>query len=58
MTHEGISLSTLYIPQLGPAPKWARFLDNIIEEMEETNAGGAKSVYQDYKFVERGELDR
>ena len=24
-----------YIPSLGPAPKWAHFLDNITEEIEE-----------------------
>jgi len=46
-------MATFYIPQLGPAPRWASFLENITEEMEDqTN----RSVYQDFKFVERSEL--
>ena len=44
-----------YIPSLGPAPKWAHFLDNITEEIEEEKNG--VSVYDDYKFVTRQELD-
>lgn len=44
-----------YIPQLGPAPKWARFLDNMTEEMED---GQEELLYDDYKFVDRQELDR
>ena len=44
-----------YIPSLGPAPKWAHFLDNITEEIEEENNG--VSVYDDYKFVTKQELD-
>jgi ribosome biogenesis protein ENP2 len=53
LAHEGIEMSSLYIPRLGPAPKWCSFLDNITEEMEDTSV---KNVYEDYKFVERGEL--
>ena len=44
-----------YIPNLGPAPKWAHFLDNITEEIEEEKNG--VSVYDDYKFVTQQELD-
>lgn len=74
-----------YIPALGPAPKWAAFLDNLTvrwccpvrlvataaltalaswacamwagaqEELEESKT---PTVYDDYKFVTRKELDR
>ncbi|KAF5318863.1 hypothetical protein D9619_010705 [Psilocybe cf. subviscida] len=51
--NEGIQMCTYYIPQLGPAPRWASFLENITEEMEDQTT---RSVYEDYKFVERNEL--
>ncbi|EIW77241.1 hypothetical protein CONPUDRAFT_157505 [Coniophora puteana RWD-64-598 SS2] len=51
--HEGPGMGAFYVPALGPAPRWARFLENITEEME---GAGARSVYEDYKFVERSEL--
>ncbi|ESK96370.1 rrna processing protein enp2 [Moniliophthora roreri MCA 2997] len=51
--NEGIQMSTFFIPQLGPAPRWASFLENITEEMEDN---AVRNVYEDYKFVERGEL--
>jgi ribosome biogenesis protein ENP2 len=51
--NEGIQMGVYYIPQLGPAPRWASFLENITEEMEDQ---AVRSVYEDYKFVERNEL--
>lgn len=51
--NEGIHMSTYYIPQLGPAPRWASFLENITEEMEDQTT---RSVYEDYKFLGRDEL--
>ncbi|KAG6916426.1 hypothetical protein DXG01_006830 [Tephrocybe rancida] len=51
--NEGIQMATYYIPQLGPAPRWAGFLENITEEMEDSST---RSVYEDFKFVERSEL--
>lgn len=36
-----------FIPDLGPAPSWCSFLDNLAEELEEEKAG----VYDDYRFV-------
>ncbi|KAJ7207078.1 NUC153 and WD40 repeat-containing nucleolar rRNA processing-related protein [Mycena pura] len=51
--NEGIQMATYYIPQLGPAPRWASFLENITEEMEDQTT---RSVYEDYKFVVRDEL--
>ncbi|KAJ2963450.1 hypothetical protein NQZ79_g1589 [Umbelopsis isabellina] len=54
MAMEGIQMGAYYIPQLGPAPKWASFLDNLTEEMEENPSS---NIYDDYKFVSRKELD-
>ncbi|OQS06378.1 nucleolar protein 10 [Thraustotheca clavata] len=42
-----------YIPELGIAPKWCSFLDNLTEELEEE---ASTTVYDDYKFVTRAEL--
>ena len=53
LANEGIQMTSYYIPQLGPAPKWCSFLENLTEEMEDQTT---RNVYQDYKFVERGEL--
>ena len=53
LANEGIQMTTYYIPQLGPAPRWASFLENITEEMEDQ---ATRTVYEDYKFVERTEL--
>ncbi|KAL7424272.1 Small ribosomal subunit biogenesis [Cryptotrichosporon argae] len=49
-------LSTYYIPDLGPAPRWASFLDTITEELADDPAASA-SAYSDFKFVDRAELD-
>ncbi|KAF8801490.1 hypothetical protein BYT27DRAFT_7262029 [Phlegmacium glaucopus] len=42
--NEGIQMATYYIPQFGPAPRWASFLENITEEMEDQTT---HSVYED-----------
>jgi ribosome biogenesis protein ENP2 len=44
-----------FIPSLGPAPKFCSFLDNLTEEMEETNTS---SVYDEYKFLTMEELEK
>ncbi|KAF2472632.1 WD domain-containing protein [Lindgomyces ingoldianus] len=64
--NEGKSQHAFFIPQLGPAPKWCAFLDNIVEEMAESpddpNAfgGGAAStvgeVYDNFKFLTAPQL--
>lgn len=51
--NEGISMYAFYVPQLGQAPKWCRFLDNITEELEENTS---QAVYDNYKFITRKEL--
>ncbi|KAL4235680.1 Nucleolar protein 10 [Mactra antiquata] len=54
LANEGQKVLTYYIPSLGTAPKWCSFLDNLTEELEESSTA---TVYDDYKFVTRKELD-
>lgn len=57
--NEGRQQHAFFIPQLGPAPKWCAFLDNLVEEMAEDPSdpssftGGRKAgeVYDNYKFL-------
>ena len=53
LANEGIKMTTYFVPQLGPAPKWCSFLENLTEEMEDSTA---RTAYQDYKFIDRSEL--
>nr|XP_023019501.1 nucleolar protein 10 [Leptinotarsa decemlineata] len=53
IANEGAKIQTYYIPSMGPAPKWASFLDSLTEELEESRA---ENVYDDYKFVTKQEL--
>lgn len=43
-----------YVPKLGPAPRWCHYLDGLTEELEESTT---QSVYDDYKFVTRAQLE-
>ena len=54
MANEQPKMQVHYIPSMGPAPKWCSFLDNITEEIEESQV---TNVYDDYKFVTRQELE-
>lgn len=54
MATESPKIQSYFIPDLGPAPKWCSYLDNITDELEED---GQPAVYDDYKFVTRDELD-
>ena len=54
MANEQPKMQVHYIPSMGPAPKWCSFLDNITEEIEESQV---TNVYDDYKFVTRQDLD-
>lgn len=63
--NEGRQQHSFLIPQLGPAPKWCGFLDNLIEEMAEdsTDPGAFKTsgtaggeVYDNYKFLDMKQL--
>ncbi|KZF21029.1 WD domain-containing protein [Xylona heveae TC161] len=56
--NEGRQQHAFFIPQLGPAPKWCAFLDNLVEEMAEDpndpnayNGQTAGEVYDNYKFL-------
>ncbi|RKU48675.1 Small ribosomal subunit bioproteinsis [Coniochaeta pulveracea] len=51
--NEGKQMHSFFIPQLGPAPRWCAFLDNMVEEMaEDTNM----ETYDNYKFLTMAEL--
>lgn len=64
--NEGRQQHSFFIPQLGPAPKWCAFLDNLVEEMaedgEDPNAynssaiNNAGAVYDNFKFVSTTQL--
>ncbi|CAN3371415.1 hypothetical protein DIURU_005113 [Diutina rugosa] len=55
MANEGIAMHTYYIPNLGPAPKWCSFLDNVTEELEEKPSA---SVYSNYRFITADEVKK
>lgn len=50
---EGRQQGAYFIPRLGKAPKWCRFLDNLVEEMAEETVG---ETYDNYKFLTVPEL--
>lgn len=56
--NEGRQQHAFFIPQLGPAPRWCSFLDNLVEEMAEDpndpnsfNTGQTGAIYDNYKFL-------
>lgn len=51
--NEGKQQHAFFIPQLGPAPKWCSFLDNMVEEMAEE---APQETYDNYKFLSLSEL--
>lgn len=51
--NEGKQQHAFLIPQLGPAPKWCSFLDNMVEEMAEE---APTETYDNYKFLTLPEL--
>lgn len=48
-------ISSFFIPSLGPAPRWCSSLEGLTEELEE---GNETTIYEDYKFVTREDLER
>lgn len=61
--NEGKQQHAFFIPQLGPAPKWCAFLDNIVEEMAEDpndphsfNVSTTGDVYDNFKFLTAEQL--
>ena len=54
---EDSKIASYMIPSLGPAPRWAAYLEHLTEEMEEPSASVATGkTYDNYKFVDRKEL--
>lgn len=53
LANEQPKMQVFYVPSIGPAPRWAKYLDNITEELEESNTA---TVYDDYKFITLAEL--
>lgn len=56
--NEGRQQHAFFIPQLGPAPRWCSFLDNLVEEMADDpndpnsfNTGQTGAIYDNYKFL-------
>jgi len=64
--NEGRQQHSFFIPQLGPAPKWCSFLDNLVEEMAEdaedpsaySSSGltATGAVYDNFKFLSTTQL--
>lgn len=61
--NEGRQQHSFLIPQLGPAPKWCSFLDNLVEEMAEDpsdpnayTSQKAGEIYDNYKFLTMQQL--
>lgn len=54
LANEAPKVLVYFLPSIGTAPKWCSFLDNLTEELEENKT---ETVYDDYKFVTRRELD-
>jgi len=61
--NEGRQQHSFFIPQLGPAPKWCSFLDNLVEEMAEDpndpnafTSQRAGDIYDNYKFLTMQQL--
>ena len=52
---ESEKVGTYFIPEMGNAPKWCAFLENLTEELEESNA---TSLYDDFKFVTATDLEK
>ena len=62
--NEGRQQHSFFIPQLGPAPTWCSFLDNLVEEMAEDpndpNAYASQrsgEVYDNFKFLTHQQLE-
>lgn len=61
---EAAQMAAWYVPALGPAPRWCAFLDSLTDELDTAEAAGGASggarrgVYENFKFVDRGELER
>ena len=62
--NEGRQQHSFFIPQLGPAPRWCSFLDNLVEELAEDpndpnafTSQRAGDIYDNYKFLTMQQLE-
>ncbi|KAL9600263.1 MAG: hypothetical protein Q9219_003307 [cf. Caloplaca sp. 3 TL-2023] len=62
--NEGRQQHSFFIPQLGPAPTWCSFLDNLVDEMAEDpndpnafTSQKAGEIYDNYKFLTLQQLE-
>lgn len=46
-------IGAYFVPTLGPAPYWARYLESLTEELQEKPS----SIFEDYRFVTKDELE-
>ncbi len=46
-------LQSYFVPALGPAPRWASFLEGLTEELEEN---ASPTLYDDYRCCAKGFL--
>jgi ribosome biogenesis protein ENP2 len=53
--NEGKEQHTFFCPQLGQAPRWCSFLDNLVEEMA-NDPEEKRGVYDDFKFLTMPQL--
>ncbi|KAL2115902.1 hypothetical protein VTJ04DRAFT_10157 [Mycothermus thermophilus] len=51
--NEGKHMHAFFIPNLGLAPRWCHFLDNLVHEMENEKQ---TETYDNYKFLTKPEL--
>ena len=56
-TVETEKIQVMLIPELGPAPRWASFLDNVITEFEEEKEEN-NEMFRDMKFITREEIEK
>ena len=54
---EAEKIQVMLIPELGPAPRWASFLDNVITDFEEEKEEG-NEMFKDMKFITREEIEK
>ncbi|XP_006423766.2 nucleolar protein 10 [Citrus clementina] len=48
-------IPSYFIPDLGPTPKWCSPIESMTEELEE---GGQTTIYDNYKFLTREDLEK
>lgn len=55
VTNEGQKVLSYFLPELGPAPTWCRYLSQITDDLDEEKQDN--QIYEDYKFVTMQEIE-